>query len=59
MLLTRGVPGTHDIKMMLEFLKIQKKKFKKMKLPLFDKSIDDRLPKKMVRNKKKTGCYNS
>ena len=47
MLLTRGVPGTHDIKMMLEFFKnSKKKKFKKMKLPLFDKSIDDRLPKK-------------
>ena len=47
MLLTRGVPGTHDIKMMLDFFKsAKKKKFKKMKLPLFDKSIDDRLPKK-------------
>ncbi len=47
MLLTRGVPGTHDIKMMLDFFKnSKKKKFKKMKLPLFDKSIDDRLPKK-------------
>ena len=47
MLLIRGVPGTHDIKMMLEFFKnSKKKKFKKMKLPLFDKSIDDRLPKK-------------
>ena len=47
MLLTRGVPGTHDIKMMLDFFKsAKKKKFKKMKLPLFDKSVDDRLPKK-------------
>ena len=47
MLLTRGAPGTHDIKMMLDFFKNSKKsKFKKMKLPLFDKSIDDRLPKK-------------
>ena len=47
MLLTRGVPGTHDIKMILDFFKnSKKKKFKKMKLPLFDKSIDDRLPKK-------------
>ena len=47
LLKTRGVPGTHDIKMMLDFFKNSKKsKFKKMKLPLFDKSIDDRLPKK-------------
>ncbi len=46
MLLIRGVPGTHDIKMMLDFFKnAKKKKFKKTKLPLFDKSIDDRLPK--------------
>ena len=46
MLMTRGAPGTHDIKMMLDFFKnAKKKKFKKMKLPLFDKSIDDRLPK--------------
>ena len=45
-LLTRGVPGTHDIKMMLDFFKKAKKReFKKMKLPLFDKSIDDRVPK--------------
>ena len=47
MLLTRGVPGTHDIKMMLEFFKnSKKKKIKKRKLPLFEKSKDDRLPKK-------------
>ena len=47
MLMTRGVPGTHDVKVMLDFFKNAKKnKFKKMKLPLFDKSIDDRLPKK-------------
>ena len=47
MLMTRGAPGTHDIKVMLDFFKnTKKKKFKKMKLPLFDKSIDDRLPKK-------------
>ena len=47
MLLTRGVPGTHDIKMMLDFFKnAKKKKFKKMKLPLFDKSIDEKFAKK-------------
>ena len=43
MLLTRGVPGTHDINMMLDFFKKSKsKKFKSLKLPTFDKAIDDR-----------------
>ena len=47
MLMTRGVPGTHDIKMMLDFFKkIKVKSFKKMKLPNFNKAIDDRFPKK-------------
>ncbi len=47
MLLTRGVPGTHDINMMLDFFKKSKaKKFKKMKLPAFNKAIDDRFLKK-------------
>jgi D-glycerate 3-kinase len=47
MLLTRGVPGTHDISMMLDFFKKSKaKKFKNMKLPNFNKAIDDRFPKK-------------
>ena len=46
MLLTRGVPGTHDINMMLDFIKKSKsKKFKTMKLPNFNKAIDDRFPK--------------
>jgi D-glycerate 3-kinase len=46
MLLTRGVPGTHDINMMLDFFKKSKsKKFNKMKLPNFNKAIDDRFPK--------------
>ena len=46
MLLTRGVPGTHDINMMLDFFKKSKsKKFKKLKLPNFNKAIDDRFPK--------------
>ena len=46
MLLTRGVPGTHDINMMLDFFKKSKaKKFKSMKLPNFIKAIDDRFPK--------------
>ena len=44
---TRGVPGTHDINLIKKFFYfIKKKKFKKTKLPKFDKSIDDRLKKK-------------
>ncbi len=47
MLLTRGVPGTHDINMMLSFFKKAKsKKFKKLNLPTFNKAIDDRFNKK-------------
>ena len=47
MLLTRGVPGTHDIDMMLNFFKKAKsKKFKRLKLPTFNKAIDDRSNKK-------------
>ena len=47
MLLTRGVPGTHDIDMMLNFFKKSKiKKFKRLKLPTFNKAIDDRFSKK-------------
>ena len=42
--LTRGVPGTHDSKMLLNTIKIlKKKKFNTIKIPKFDKSIDDRL----------------
>ena len=47
MLLIRGVPGTHDINMMLNFFRKSKsKKFKKLKLPTFNKAIDDRYNKK-------------
>ena len=47
MLLTRGVPGTHDISMMLSFFKkVKRKKFKRLKLPTFNKAIDDRFSKK-------------
>ena len=47
MLLTRGVPGTHDINMMLNFFKKAKSKnFKKIDLPNFNKAVDDRFPKK-------------
>jgi D-glycerate 3-kinase len=47
MLFTRGVPGTHDINKMLSFFKkIKSKKFKNLKVPSFDKAVDDRLSKK-------------
>jgi len=47
MLMTRGVPGTHDIQIMLDFFKKSKRRnFKKIKLPNFNKAIDDRLPLK-------------
>ena len=47
MLLIRGVPGTHDIDMMLNFFRKSKsKKFKRLKLPTFNKAIDDRFSKK-------------
>ncbi len=47
MLLTRGVPGTHDVNMMLNFFKkTKRKKFKRFKLPTFNKAIDDRSKKK-------------
>jgi len=45
--MVRGVPGTHDISIMLDFFKmIKKKKFKSIKLPRFNKAIDDRYNKK-------------
>ncbi len=47
MLMTRGVPGTHDVKIMLDFFKKSKSKnFKSIKLPSFNKAVDDRFPKK-------------
>ena len=46
MLFTRGVPGTHDINLMLNFFrKVKSKKFKRLKLPTFNKAIDDRFNK--------------
>ncbi len=43
----RGVPGTHDIKLVKNFFDFVKmKRFKKTRLPKFDKSIDDRSKKK-------------
>ena len=44
--LTRGVPGTHDTKMLLQCINnLKKNNFKKMVIPKFDKSIDDRCTK--------------
>ena len=41
--LTRGVPGTHDSKLLYKCLKnLKKNSFKKTHIPRFDKSIDDR-----------------
>ena len=48
LLMTRGVPGTHDINIMLDFFKkVKSKKFKLIKLPKFNKIIDDRYKKKL------------
>ena len=44
--LTRGVPGTHDTKMLYNCIKnLKKKNFQKSMIPKFDKSSDDRFPK--------------
>ncbi len=48
LLITRGVPGTHDYRIINEFFKkIKNKKFSKLRLPKFDKSKDDRCHKKL------------
>jgi len=47
LLKTRGVPGTHDINLVKNFFNIiRKKRFKKIKLPKFEKAMDNRLEKK-------------
>ena len=47
----RGVPGTHDIKMMVRFFnKVKSKKFTQIKLPRFDKSVDDRCKRNLWYN---------
>jgi D-glycerate 3-kinase len=44
--ITRGVPGTHDAKMLLNCIKkLKHTKFKKIMTPKFNKVIDDREPK--------------
>ncbi len=48
LLMTRGVPGTHDSKIIYEFFKkIKNKNFIKLRLPKFDKSKDDRCNRKL------------
>tara|TARA_B110000902_G_scaffold251098_1_gene310989 strand:- start:112 stop:1026 length:915 start_codon:yes stop_codon:yes gene_type:complete len=51
---TRGVPGTHDTSLIKKTLiNLTKKKFKSLIIPLFDKSRDDRFPKKRWQKIKK------
>ena len=46
LLMTRGVPGTHDIDLMLKFFKkVKSKNFKNFTVPKFNKAIDDRCKK--------------
>ncbi len=48
LLLTRGVPGTHNIKNLIETVKKFEKKLYPISLPIFDKLIDDTTKKKNV-----------
>ena len=51
---TRGVPGTHDTNLIEKtFTNLIKKKFQPLTIPLFDKSRDDRFPKKKWQKIKK------
>ena len=48
LLMTRGVPGTHDVDLILSFFKkIKNKKFKTLQVPKFNKAIDDRYKKNL------------
>jgi D-glycerate 3-kinase len=48
LLMTRGVPGTHDIDLMLKFFKkVKSKNFTSLEIPKFNKAIDDRCTKKL------------
>ena len=48
LLMTRGVPGTHDIDLMLKFFKrVKLKKFKNLEVPKFNKATDDRCKKSL------------
>ena len=51
---TRGVPGTHDTSLIKKvFFDLTKKNFKSVLIPRFDKSKDDRFPKKYWQKIKK------
>ena len=51
LLMTRGVPGTHDVSLIQkQFNFFKKKKFKKFTIPKFSKSLDDRIKKKYWTN---------
>jgi|TARA_B110000438_G_scaffold256006_1_gene263212 D-glycerate 3-kinase len=48
LLITRGVPGTHDVDLMLSvFKKVKAKNFKSFRVPKFNKAIDDRCSKSL------------
>ena len=48
LLMTRGVPGTHDVDLMLNFFKkIKDKNFKSLEVPTFNKAVDDRCSKSL------------
>ena len=48
LLMTRGVPGTHDIDLMLKFFKkIKSNKFRSLEVPKFNKAMDDRYKKRL------------
>ena len=48
LLMTRGVPGTHDVDLMLKFFKkVKSKSFKNLTVPKFNKAIDDRCKKSL------------
>jgi D-glycerate 3-kinase len=48
LLMTRGVPGTHDIDLILKFFKkVKSRSFKSLEVPKFNKAIDDRCKKSL------------
>jgi len=48
LLKTRGVPGTHEVNLILElFKRVKSKKFKSLQIPKFNKAIDDRCSKNL------------
>ena len=48
LLMTRGVPGTHDVDLILKFFKnVKSKNFKNLTVPKFNKAIDDRCKKSL------------